>query len=138
MSEIRMVRERVRQTCTVPATAGNYASEFIAFGAVAPGVIQQSYAGVTALIEGSIPSGARVELWLPKVADSSEAASNFDTQDYFFSGQVLVAAGTSGTPVGETWSYGSATWALAGYPGAMLRVKSAGPSGPVTISATAF
>lgn len=135
------VKERARQTFTVTNISGDYASERITFGVCAAtnpatGEQDQSYLGVTALIE-SIPTGATVEFWLPQVADGNVAPSARTDLNYFYSGLVLGAAGSSLNPTGAVASFGSASWPLCGYPGAQLRVKSAGISGVATISATA-
>jgi hypothetical protein len=128
--------QRARQAFTVPATSGDYAEQEITFGASASGLAQGALLGVTAVIE-TIPANARVELWLSKVSTTADPASAFATDDYFYAGLVLVPARTSYSATGETASYGSATWPLAAYPSAKLRIRSGGTSGGATISASA-
>lgn len=120
----------------VPSIAGDYASERITFGADAPGQIDGSFIGVTALLE-SCPALATLELWLPQVADGTLTGSDRTDANYFYAGLVLAPAGTAYAPVGATASFGSATWPLAGYPGAQLRAKSGGVGGVMQVSATA-
>jgi hypothetical protein len=129
-------KERARVTATVPAVSGDYANERIEFGDVGSGQYGQSFMGVTALIE-QIPASARVELWLPKVADASLNAADRTDSDFFYAGLVLVPARVAYTATGETASYGSASWPLCGYPGAQLRIRSGGIGGSAVISATA-
>jgi hypothetical protein len=129
-------RERARVTMNVPVTSGDYASERITFGADQAGQIDGSFIGVTALLE-TCPAGATLELWLPQVADGTLSGSDRTDANYFYAGQVLGPAGVANTPTGATASFGSATWPLAGYPGAQLRAKSGGTSGGMTVSATA-
>jgi hypothetical protein len=128
--------ERARKTFTVPATSGNYAEGEITFGSTASGQAQGGLSGVSAVIE-EIPASARVELWLGKISTTSDPASDFTADDYFYAGLVLVPARTSYSATGETASYGSATWPLAGYPSAKLRIRSGGVSGSAVISASA-
>ena len=130
------VKERKRQIFNVPQASGDYASERITLGAVAPGEGDQSFLGVTALIEGTAPSGAVVELWLAQVTDGAALASNRTDDNYFYAGQLIAPPRVAFTSAGSTVSFGSATWALAGYPGAQLRVRSGGVSGPLAVSAT--
>lgn len=113
-------KERYQQTFTVPATPGAYAPERIAFGEVAEGMPQDSFMGVTASVDGTVATMS-VELWLPAVG----ASAPFVNSDYKYSGKSIGATGAE-------------TWALAGYPGAQLRVKSGGTGGTGTVSATAF
>lgn len=139
------VKERARQTFTVPGSVGSYANERLVIGAVALGSIAPSFMGVTALIEGfadgtPAPSGVVFELWLPQVPDGTFGAGQLTDAQYWFSGQVLVPAGVAFTGTGVVISFGSATWALAGYPGAEIRAKAtvAGTGGVVTVSVSAF
>lgn len=141
-----VVKQKDRKTFAVPLTSGDYAAERITFGAVSTGLAEQSFMGVTALIESGPtgaagPSGAVVELWLPKVADSTEGKASFDDADYHYAGLVVASPRTavvSAVSTGATVSYGSATWPLAGYPGAQLRVRSGGVAGSLVVSGTAF
>ena len=139
---VMQAKETARRTFNVPGTSGNYAEEVITFGADADGQADLSFLGVTALIESGAsgsawPSGATVELWLPEVAAAQVTGSDRSPANYHYSGLVLSAAGTAYAPTGATASFGSATWPLAGYPGAQLRVKSGGVSGQGVVSATA-
>lgn len=141
MGGILGVKAWKRVLFNVTGVSGDYASEHITFGVHAAtnssGEADVSFIGVTALIEGNWPAGAQVELWLPQVADSTLAASDRADANYFFSGQVLGPAGTALSPTGATASFGSATWPLAGWPGARIRVKSGGIPGAAYVSATA-
>lgn len=142
------VKAKDRCVCNVPATAGDYSGDRITIGVVPVGEIDQGFIGVTCLIEAPVggppgglgAGGIRVELWLPRQVDATEAASARDlTTDYFFSGQCIVPAGFTGTnPTGMTTSFGSATWPLAGYSGAQIRVRSGGTQGTCGISVSAF
>ncbi len=134
-------KESKRLLVNVPSVSGDYAEERITFGVCSynegSGTADVSYLGVTALIEGGWPAGATVELWLPSVADANVSAAGRANGNYFYAGLVLAQAGTAYAPTGATASFGSATWPLAGYPGAQLRVKSGGIAGSVYLSATA-
>lgn len=139
----RAVKERARQTFNVPANSGDYASETIVFGGVAAGVVAEDLAGVTVLMEAVQGPGATVplcqaEVWLPRVPASDKAMSDLVLADWYHSGQVVAPVGVASAPAGMTVSFGSLTYALAGYPGVMIRVKSGGVAGSVTVSATAF
>src|SRR3990167_10937093 len=112
-------KEGYTQTFTVPSTSGSYAPERIAFGEVASGQAIDSFQGVTCIVNGTVAT-MTVELWLRQF----NADHPFIDDDYEYSGKSIGATG------GETW-------ALAGFPGAQLRVKSGGTSGTATISATA-
>ena len=117
-------KEMYRVTVNVPGVSGNYA-EFITFGAAGVGQNVQFFREITALVENYV-AGSTVELWLPHVVDSSEAASDRDAGDYFNSGfSTLTAAG-------------AVRWVLSAWPGAQIRVKSGGTPGAMTISATGF
>ena len=116
-----VLKEAYQQTFTVPSTSGSYAPERIAFGEVAAGQAPQAFEGVTASVDTTVASCV-IELWLPKVGIAGGAHIN---TDYSYSGKSIAATG------GETW-------ALAGYPGAQIRVKSGGTSGSAVVSATAF
>lgn len=115
-----VVKEKYRVSFAVPATSGSYAPERIAFGEVASGMPEDTFQGVTALVEGSVTAMV-VELWLPRIGATHP---KLDT-DYFNTGKFLNATG------GETW-------ALAGYPGAELRIKSGGTAGTAILNASAF
>lgn len=128
---------RERKAFMVPAVSGDYASERITFGDVVSGQSPESFLGVTALFEGTPPSGARLELWLPKAPSGSEGHGDVTDDDYYYSGQCVLAVGSS-APTGDTASYASGTWALSGLTGAQLRVKSAGSGGEIGVSAWAI
>lgn len=113
-------KEGYQVSFTVPSTSGSYAPERIAFGEVAEGMPQDSFQGVTASVDTSVASMV-VELWLPAFNADYPRVDG----DYKFSGKSIGATG-------------SETWALAGYPGAQIRVKSVGSAGTAVISATAF
>ena len=86
-----------------------------------------------------IPFGAKVELWLPQVSETATPASGFTDANYFYSGLVCVPARVAYTATGETATFGSAYWLLAGYPGAQLRVvNGSGAGGSATISWSAI
>lgn len=121
----------------VPPVAGDYASERITFGPDSTGMPDGSFCGITALIENGAPALVTVELWLAQVADSQVSGSDRTDLQYHYSGLVLAPAGVAYAPTGATASFGSATWPLAGWPGAQLRVKSGGSSGQMYLSATA-
>jgi len=116
-----MAKEQFRQSFTVPATSGSYAFERLTFGDVPAGVFPLFYEGVTASVDTSIATMV-VELWLPRVGSSAPRVNS----DYKYSGQFIDAA------------TGMETWALAGYPGAQIRVKSGGTGGTAVVSASAF
>lgn len=116
------VKEAYQQTFTVPSASGSYAPERIAFGEVKAGQFPESFEGVTATVDTSV-TGMVVELWLPRVGIPG---GTHDDHDYTYSGKALSAA------------TGGETWALAGYPGAQIRVKSAGTGGSAVVSASAF
>lgn len=118
------VKERYRQTFTVPSASGSYAFERITFGAVASGMAEDSFQGVTVSVDTSV-TGMSVELWLPRVGAGTKHPSAYVDDDYKFSGKFIGATGAE-------------TWALAGYPGAQIRVKSGGTSGSAVVSASAF
>lgn len=126
--EIGLPKEKYRQAFVVPATSGNYASERITFGAVSSGQIEQYFRGIMALAEGPLVTGCTVELWLRKVADSTEAASAMDDLDY-------TLAGTNFTPLTVA---GGIAWTLHAWPGAQIRVKSGGTQGTQNVSAAAY
>lgn len=128
---------RGRSTLTVPTNVGD--STNITIGGVGTGQRQPSIRSVTVVLE-QIPAGAKVELWLPSVADSNTgAASAFTDANYVYSGQVCVPARVAYTATGETASYGSSYWLLAGYAGAQLRVvNGTGLGGAATISWSAI
>lgn len=117
-----------RTTFSVPVVSGDYANERITIGAVGSGQAEESFEEVQALVEGPFVAGATAELWLRKVADSTEGAASMDDADY-------TLAGTNFTTLTAT---GSVRWALSGWPGAQIRVKSGGFSGSLNVSATAL
>lgn len=124
-----------RATITVPALSGNYANEVLAFGAPleTPGstsvVDDGSFEEVMAYVE-SIVAGATVELWVRKVASDTEPAKDMDLGDYFLYGTATTGTATA---VGRLYWSG-----LAGWPAGVIRVKSGGTGGTMTISATAI
>lgn len=130
-------KQRERSTGTVPSVVGDSVVA-ITFLAVKSGQAQGSLCGVTALIE-TIPAGAVVELWLPKVADNTKTADTFDNTDYFYAGLVVTPVFVAYTATGETATFGSGSWTLCGYPGAQLRVKNkTGSGGAYAISGSAY
>lgn len=123
-------KEGYRQTFTVPAASGSYAPERLTFGEKKSGMAWDSFQGVTASVDasGSVTSMV-VELWLPRVwkeGDTTATDGSRLDSDYSYSGLALDAA------------TGAETWALAGWPGAQIRVKSGGTGGTASISACAF
>jgi len=146
MNVDQIAKAKQRVTMEVPSTAGNYCATRITLGApLSVGEREDSFQGITCLIEdvgmdgtNQAPAGMVAELWLSQVPDGSVSAANMTDANYFFSGQVLVPANVSYIATGVTASYGAATWGLAGWPLAQIRVKSGGVGGPVTISATAI
>jgi len=118
------VKEKYRQDFTVPSASGSYAFERLTFGAVPADLPEDSFIGVTCVVESSVATSV-VELWLPRISGGTKHPSTFIDSDYVYSGESIASSG------GETW-------ALAGYPGAQIRVKSGGTGGTATISATAF
>lgn len=103
----------------VPATAGQYAPEYILFGSTSPSTPSEPLLGVTALVE-SAPAGAVVELWLPKFTGNQPPTV---PTDYVYSGWSITG--------------GAETWPLASWRGALLRVKSGGTAGSAVVSASA-
>jgi len=138
----RAVKARHRKVFTVPVTSGNYATQVITIGVPADATTApMDYAGVTVLMEGAPVAGCQAELWLPRVTPEPDgkAVSALDpVTDYYHSGQVVCPVGTAASPTGATASFGSLTYALAGWPGCQVRVKSGGVSGSVTVSVVAF
>jgi len=108
-----------RQSFTVPATNGQYASEEIVFAPSTVAVVPSGLLGGSAVIEKK-PASASLELWLLQVeGDPTNAA------DWFYSGNNVTAANAL------------VTWPLASYPGAKLRAKSGGTSGSLVADASA-
>ena len=131
------VKEKGRYVGAVPAVVGGYAA-YQTIGSLGSGEYSQSFMGITVQIE-NIPAGSVIELWLRQVEDGTLSADQMDPTNYFYAGLVCVPARVAYTATGEVASYGSATWTLAGYPGAQLRVKNAsGGGGSATFSWTAF
>lgn len=108
------------RTFSLPAASGSYSAERLTFGEVASGQAKESYQGITVVVDTTVASMS-VELWLPSVA----ADYPFLDDDYKYSGKSIGATG-------------SETWALAGYPGCQIRVKSGGTAGSPVISASVF
>lgn len=132
------VKEKGRVSdAVVPNVAGDYAEQRLTFGACLSGDRERSFMGVTALIE-SCPAGASLELWLAQVADGTLAAENRTDANYFFAGVAVVPARVASSSAGVTVSFGSATWPLAGYPSAQLRMRSGGVGGAAKFSGSAF
>ena len=109
------------RTFTVPAASGSYAFERSTFGEVRAGMPKETYQGITVNVDTSVATMS-VELWLPKF--DAIAGSTVDG-DYKYSGK-------------SSGATGSETWALAGYPGAQIRVKSGGTGGSAVLSVTVF
>src|SRR3990167_307553 len=118
------VKEKYRQDFTVPAANGSYAFERLTFLAVSAGRPEVSFIWVTYVVEASVATSV-VELWLPRISGGTKHPSTFIDSDFVYSVESIAASGAE-------------TWALAGYPGAQIRVKSGGTGGTATISATAF
>lgn len=119
-------KEKERRSFTVPAASGSYAFERITFGnKVTLGMPEDGFMGVTVAVEGAGIASSTIELWLPRLDDGTKHPSTFVDSDYTFSGKSIAVTGAE-------------TWALAGYPGAQIRVKSGGTGGSVTIGASAF
>jgi len=116
-----VVKEKGDTTFNVPSTSGSYAPERWTFGDVKAGMAQDSFQGVTASIYNSI-TGMTVQLWLPRIG--ATPGSLIDG-DYHYTGKTLGATG-------------SETWALAGFPGGQIRVKSGGSAGAAVVSCSAF
>jgi len=108
------------RTFSLPAASGSYSGDRLTFGEVASGQAKESYQGITVSVDTTVASMS-VELWLP----AFNADVPFLDDDYKY----------TGLSIGAT---GSATWPLAGYPGAQIRVKSGGTAGSPVISATVF
>lgn len=108
---------KARVLVNVPAVAGNYADERVTFGLTGPGQAEDAFEEVQVLAESPFPAGAVVELWLRKVSDATEAASDMTAspQDDY------TLAGTNFTTLTAA---GSVRWALSGWPGGQIRVKS--------------
>lgn len=121
------LRGRQRQTFNVPGVAGNYANERITFGAVGAGEIDQDFLAFTVLVEDAFVPGCTVELWLPRVSDSGEAAAARTDADYFNSRITPMTTAGAQTYLGNG----------GGWVGAQVRVKSGGTAGTLNVSATA-
>lgn len=122
--------QKARRSFTVPVTADSYAFERLTFGIVALGTAPLAFTGITALAErSSVVAGATVELWLPRLAAADKSPSQFVDDDYTYSGESFVMSAANP---------GAETWALAGYEGGQIRVRSGGTSGTAVISATAI
>ena len=121
-------REKYRQSFTVPAASGSYAFERITFVAVQAGMPEEAFLGVTAAVE-TVVADSVVELWLPRLMDSTTSPNEYVDGDYKYSGQSFTS--TAAIPGAETWT-------LAKYPGAQIRVKSGGTSGSAVIGASAW
>lgn len=126
--EIGLPKERYRQSFTVPAQAGNYASERITFGPQAAGQAESYFRGIMALVENTLVPGCTVELWLRKCSDSTEGGASMDDGDYTLGGSNFPSMTTTG----------AVAWTLHAWPGAQVRVKSGGTQGTQTVSATAY
>lgn len=117
-----VAKEKGQKTFSLPAASGSYSAERITVGAVKSGMVEDSFQGITISVDTSV-SGMTCELWLPKVGRS--AGEVVLDADYKYTGKSIGATG-------------SETWALAGYPGAQIRVKSGGSAGSPVISYSAF
>lgn len=115
------MKEKGDQTFTVPSTSGSYAFERWTCGDVRAGQAQDAFQGITVSVYTSV-TGMVVELWLPRIG--ATPGSLVDS-DYKYSGKSITTSGAE-------------TWALAGYPGAQIRVKSGGSSGSAVVSCSAF
>ncbi len=115
------VKESGDQTFMVPAASGSYAPERWTCGDVKAGQPWDAFQGVTASVYASV-TGMVVELWLPRFGATK--GSMID-DDYKYTGKFIGATGAE-------------TWALAGYPGAQIRVRSGGTAGTATVSCSAF
>lgn len=113
-------KEMQTVTFSLPSTSGSYSAQRLTFGEVGSGQAKESYQGITVSVDTSVAS-MTVELWLPSVA----ADVPFIDGDYTYSGKSIGATG-------------SETWALAGYPGCQIRVKSGGTGGSPVLSASVF
>ena len=123
MSNWQIIAED-RQTCSVPATAGNYASEVVQLGVTQVGMEDLSIIGVTGMLEaGSVP-GVTLELWVRRArGGDSKVPSDMTAQDYTNSGLSTLS------------SPGVVSWVLGGgIRAAQLRVKSGGTPGLAHIS----
>lgn len=109
------------QTFTVPSASGSYAFERWTFGDVASGMPWDAFQGVTINVATSV-AGMIPELWLLRA--NATKGSVIDS-DYTYSGKYIGATG-------------SETWALAGYPGGQIRVRSGGTGGSAVITCSAF
>jgi hypothetical protein len=140
------VRRRAedRLTFNVPGVSGNYANERITFGFYGPGETPDlGYFGITALLEAPVPAGAVLELWLAKNAPPANPGTAANTSGGP-QGAGGGAAAVPGAPSDSDYAYsgqfitsGSATWPLASWRGAQLRLRSGGTPGAVTVSAAA-
>ena len=126
--QLQVANERFRQVFNLTSTTnGAYAGERITFGVVAAGVREPSgIGGVTVLVETTC-AAATLELWLPRLADSTTPASTISITDgdFFYSGHNIVGSAN-----------GSFTHPLAAWPGAQIRVKGGGTTGTVTVDAS--
>lgn len=129
-------KEKGRASGTLSAVSGDYAEQRITFGATPVGVAEGNYHGFTAQIE-SVPAGASVELWLPKVTTSGAASDRTDA-DYFFAGVSVFPPRVAATPTGITATFGMGNWVVSGYPGAQLRLRSGGVGGAFSFSGSAY
>jgi hypothetical protein len=116
-----LCKERGQMTFSLPAASGSYSAERITVGAVRSGMPEDAFQGITISVDTSV-SGMSCELWLPRVG---KAAGTLLDTDYKYTGKSIGATG-------------SETWALAGYPGAQIRVKSGGSAGSPVLSYSAF
>ena len=116
-----VAKERGQVTFSLPAASGSYSAERITVGDVKAGMPEDSFQGITISVDTTV-TAMTCELWLPRVGAVS--GTLLDT-DYKYTGKTIGATG-------------SETWALAGYPGAQIRVKSGGTAGSPVISYSAF
>lgn len=136
------VKSQHRKQINLPGGAGDYATEVLEFGGVPSGVVAQSYARVTAWLEGlngsGLPSGVVGELWLARLFDANNSESGLTTADYYFAGRVVCPAGLAVTVVGADVQYGCATWEFGGIPGGQVRFRSGGAGGSFYADLVAF
>lgn len=124
-----------RATFNVPSISGSYANESLIFGGrlnrTAGLSADEAFEEVMALVEGPMPAGSVLELWLRKNSDNTEGAATMDDFDYVLGGANFSTIAASASP-------GGIRWVLSGWPGGMIRIKSGGTLGTVAVSANAL
>lgn len=111
---------KARQSFTVPATNGNYATERISLASPSENAPSPGLLGVTIAPEPGGAADAVAELWLLQIGGDPT-----DDGDYFYSGKSVTSGGEA------------TTIPLASYPGAQIRVKSGGTSGSLVVNVAA-